>query len=108
MSEPKWTPWPWPEPEYDNCDRGSGEWWNIGGIARTMGHGYNARTEERAKDEANARLIASAPELYEALESYVVAVEELKRNNQFAATFLLGSLADKARAALAKARGEGG
>ena len=44
--------------------------------------------------EANARLIAAAPELLEALEELL------------AETWINGAFADKARAAIAKAKGE--
>ena len=53
-----------------------------------------ARQVTTAEREANARLIAAAPELLEALEELL------------AETWINGAFADKARAAIAKAKGE--
>ena len=47
---------------------------------------------------ANARLIAAAPELLEALEELIAATQHLDQCHQ--------ATADKARAAIAKAKGE--
>jgi len=52
--------------------------------------------------EANARLIAAAPELLEALECYVEKVADLNRYGVMIET----SLRKKAEAAIAKAKGD--
>jgi len=52
--------------------------------------------------DANARLIAAAPELLEALECYVEKVADLNRYGVMIET----SLRKKAEAAIAKAKGE--
>lgn len=53
------TPGPWPEPEHDNDGNGGfSEWWEIEGIARVY-------------KEADARLIAAAPDMYAEL-NYMV------------------------------------
>ncbi len=56
---------------------------------------YDATDEER---DANARLIAAAPDLLEALEQLLAKVE--------CGTALQCELCDKARATIAKAKGE--
>ena len=53
--------------------------------------------------DANARLIAAAPDLLEALEYYVEKVADLSRYGVMIET----SLREKAEAAIAKAKGEG-
>jgi hypothetical protein len=63
MTERKWTPGPW-DISYDN-DTGPNddcfhEWMDVG-PAKITG-------QYRGRDLANARLIAAAPDLYEALE----------------------------------------
>ena len=64
MSQQKHTPGPW-HIDFDDCeaDIHSG----FGMVAKTMGHGKEQDDEGRA----NARLIAAAPELLEALEALV-------------------------------------
>ena len=100
------TPGPWTI-EYDNHGNGSfSEWWNVGpggdGIAKVW-------------NEADARLIAAAPEtaqerdrlkainaeLVEALERTVCALEEVAEDG---GTIIYNETMDIARAALAKAR----
>ena len=101
MTEPKWTPGPW----------------KVGGYMAVRGHTATIETNnERVLlhiatvftdrcDEwsaANSRLIAAAPELYEALKNLVIGYEGAIR--------MLGQDPSEgsryARAVLAKARGE--
>ena len=83
-----WTPGPWSR----EVGAGRGAW-----IAGANMHGWAALAcgNTDAEAEANARLIAAAPELYEALQ---FARDELR--GQFGAEY------DDIDAALAKARGE--
>ena len=97
----KHTPGPWTA-EYDNRGNGGfGEWYNVG-PARVYIVGESS--------EADARLIAAAPDLLEALEA---AVDQLEGFDGIAAggKRVLFSAADRravkqARAALKLARGE--
>lgn len=90
MSEPKWTPGPWNATEipYGFWIEAEKEW-----IATV--HLQDESTN------ATARLIAAAPELYEALErcAAVCAGQDMTKNG------LIDAL-EAARAALAKVRGE--
>ena len=63
-------------------------------------HGYMYSADEKAEQAANARLIAAAPELYEALELLALNIV-----HAFPSMKDLGPIT-KAAAALAKARGE--
>jgi hypothetical protein len=88
------TPGPW-KAEKENAHtgqvatcHGDGDgWWEI--WSPNWGDGINA--------EANARLIAAAPELLEVLECILDISEDI---------IPLGSCGEKARAAIAKAKGE--
>ena len=53
------TPGPWTT-KYDNCDYGSGQWYEISASTKFS---YNAKPEESAEAYANARLMAAAPDL---------------------------------------------
>lgn len=76
-------------------------------VANAGGHANNIWNEQvTAENEANARLIAAAPDLLEALkeilaagESYVDSADEVKAMLRF------GRANDAARAAIAKAEG---
>jgi len=66
---------------------------------RTVHYKYAAAgPNEAARDEANARLIASAPDLLEALQSLVANLAE--------GDFISETRIDAARAAIARATGE--
>lgn len=75
MSEPKWTPGPWrlttsyPPGQWVISSRtafGPGERQH-----RDVGRYFGGRTTDPDEEAANARLIAAAPELYEALAACV-------------------------------------
>lgn len=108
-NEPKWTPGPW-----TNSDG------LVNGIETRAGFGPSNRTSLDIFDaaewplsldqeaQANAHLIAAAPELYEALELAIfcmVANEKIK-NPEWDERATPTSAIGKARAILAKARGE--
>ena len=109
MSEAKHTPGPWKKAERPN-----GPWWHISadyGLDKYKGcgrqavacvHGVSKRRGESAYSEmfeANARLIAAAPELLDALR-YIEGVALANEPRD------LPTIAAKARAAIAKATGE--
>ena len=106
MSEPKFTPGPWEWPKFTP---GPWEWYKADGEYRTLINDClhmiirSVRPEDMwfcpENRDANAALIAAAPELYAALENLVAwaSLEETPR---------LADLLEAARAALAKARGE--
>ena len=121
--EKKWTPGPWRVFEkmqtdsmpVDGTDKGIGSWLHscrqiasgertlLGSVASDEGRkgGYPS---VQSFDEmiSNAHLIAAAPELYEALEEAVVALEMVHRLNDMEDTEELTHL----KSVLAKARGE--
>ena len=65
-TENKHTPGPWAF-DYDNSDDRSGGQWYVSGPARVW-FPYSASEDDTRKALANARLIAAAPDLLEALE----------------------------------------
>jgi hypothetical protein len=86
MSEKKWTPGPWADIQgYVTCRGGYN-------VATVKSHGTY-------EGKANANLIAAAPDLYEALESLIDAMQHPETD------FLCDEIGI-ARSALAKARGE--
>lgn len=93
----KWTPGPWTVDDGDSEAFGvfSADGAGICYLSENPYRGLGLRPE----DSANANLIAAAPDMYEALET-MLAIFAPKLS-------LPGSMASKARAALAKARGEG-
>lgn len=106
MGEPKFTPGPWHygmakikiDDEYDYCIKAV-----IDGSSYVISEAFGRVSERtRPNAEANARLIAAAPELYEALEDalkgWLATTSEPGLN--------LGEIEKKMKAALAKARGE--
>ena len=66
-------------------------------IASTMGNDNSGFYASEQEADANARLIAAAPELLEALEELIAATQHLDPCQ---------ATVDKARAAIAKAKGE--
>lgn len=106
MSAAQFTPGPWKIVSYGDGDNlvicEQDDTWRICFMA-TPGGSPGAM----AKIEANARLIAAAPELYEALALFVAEYVELVESGD--AGFWDAEKESKviiARAALAKARGE--
>lgn len=99
MSERKWTPGPWlfhqPWAGFSKITGPSGEL--IFGIAAGADH------ERQSSDvcDANARLIAAAPELYAALEAITDQLERIGDTRPHKD----GQFIDDARAALKKAQG---
>jgi hypothetical protein len=96
----KHTPGPWGELETESSVYldGCGGWQDIGttkGRVLAIAVGYACSPRDDA--EANARLIASAPELLEALQSIIDSLAE---------GFISETCIDAARAAIRKATGE--
>lgn len=97
------TPGPW-YAERENshagdvatCHWDGGEWWSV----------FSLRWGEGGSAEANARLIAAAPDLLEALDTLttVVGLTAFKYEAQRA---VLQEACDKGRAAINKAKGGG-
>ena len=101
MSEPKWTPGQWRA----TTRQGSWDWVvyteddpNIE-ICQTFHDG----TDENEEGEANAHLIAAAPELYEALLKCLMLLEDYGAGEPDSCA---RELFDEVCAVLAKARGE--
>ena len=100
MSEPKFTPGPW-------------QWSMVSGDYRTLVNEEldtiidSAGTEDMwlcsENIDANASLIAAAPELFELLKEALEDWDETNFDEEYPYRI---DWADKARAALAKARGE--
>ena len=99
MSKATHTPGPWVRAE-----KGHGNYFHVGQVVDSdhmtiaVAHGKNAETE------ANARLIAAAPELLEALEGIRWKSDD-KDSMEFAARITYVQM-DAIRATIAKARGE--
>lgn len=90
----KHTPGPWSH-QYSNSDSsGGGQWYEV---SAPTWFPYNASAQDEETAEANARLMASAPDLLEALEAFVDGVVPEDPNN---------TLWVEARAAIAKAKGQ--
>lgn len=106
MTAPKWTPGPWvvdaDDRDYGACVRTSAEpcvsvaWCGPASAVSAFGS-YSVLLEEV---HANARLIAAAPDLAEALEAVIA---DITADND---TWAPDSSVELARAALAKARGD--
>ena len=92
-TETKWTPGPWHSRGFPTISAGKGN----GMIAKVF-----ERYMDRAEREANANLIAAAPELYEALADARELTQALINDGY------TGYIGQRGRidAALAKARGE--
>jgi hypothetical protein len=102
MSKPKWTPGPWSVFDADDSLLVRDE--NDGFIVDAKNGHWNDDGEYAQSSESapNARLIATAPELYEALADCVEALAHIESIGMRVNPPTL----HKARAALAKARGE--
>jgi hypothetical protein len=105
MSESKHTPGPWEASEV-MLDSGKAimapgrrRKQTVATVYRVIGYEYDTSPEA----EANARLIAAAPELLAALEALAAAMESVAA--QYPDDLLLGSEYADARAAIAKAKG---
>lgn len=102
MSETKHTPGPWVK-DYGNTT------WHIKSIANpiegtpTVAVYHGAKSLTESEKEANAHLIAAAPELYEALEDALKVINECIPD---VCDVPVPGVAPKIRNALAKARGE--
>lgn len=102
MTEPKFTPGPWHSDDYGYIWAGESKDAHM--IAEVRGWGWiqYLPNPEQIQD-ANRDLIAAAPELYGALDELTRMVESLLRVSGNPES---GSFGGKAKAALAKARGE--
>lgn len=91
----KHTPGPWAvdESRHDGCINRIKPFRHIG-----MASGYKVKPGDPEENEANARLMAAAPDLLEALEAFIAHGEQA-----FGHDF---EVMIQARAAIAKARGE--
>lgn len=99
MAERKWTPGPWFCEIMDN-GYGYAVYGKKGGqISSVRSEGGAGINPSSGKAKATAHLIASAPELYEALEQFVYHYPR-------GINPLLDEAAGKARRAIAKSRGE--
>ena len=104
MSDEKFTPGPWQLMPFDGHDDPEAF---MGCIASGSGIIYSGPFSFKSlKGEANAALIASAPDLYEQL-SDLVSLAELDRDADEVGTDMYTVLM-LSREVLAKARGEGG
>lgn len=111
MSAAKHTPGPW-SVSVETRPHSETSWYvtapdpdSRGGAIEVPFHiglaGGNQRTLQSGRTEANARLIAAAPDMFEALTCLLAAIEP----GGFSLEDLRGEMAD-ANAALKKARGE--
>jgi hypothetical protein len=126
MSAPAFTPGPWRvDGDDEGCDGvpyieiATGEsstYHVIAHVQPTFKQGQTLSDDDwslEASDEANAHLIAAAPELYDALEKALAALDADvegapldNREGRLAQAWLRGIFGESARAALRKARGE--
>ena len=75
-------------------------------IASTMGHDNSGFYASEQEADANARLIAAAPELYESLADALADYDNWVSDEDNYPHEHLVAWAEKARAAIAKAKGE--
>ena len=111
-NQTKWTPGPWVFHEASWCeghgDINSDDWASLACVVTHNEHGKLMRNGE---GEANAHLIAAAPELYEALSAFERVKElwlppDTVSEEHFGEAEALHGLRNKMLNALAKARGE--
>ena len=95
MSETKFTPGPWLFSSYKSGNS----------VIVIDGKEFDVATVNYPNRDANAHLIAAAPELYEALEGLLADITEYQEINNLGGQNNHWQV--KAKAALAKARGEG-
>jgi hypothetical protein len=100
MSGENWTPGPWQALPWE-ADNGGTDW-NVWGPKQTNHIGDDNLSGDYGS-EHDARLIACAPELYEALSDFVQMGEQYDWDK---ATTGRDIIMKNARAALRKARGE--
>jgi hypothetical protein len=101
MAETKWTPGPW-----SIVPAGEDEWGEVNVFDRVLVAAHRHVSVEGRTDveaNANARLIAAAPDLYAALEGALVLAEKWA---DYAEGGPKTRAIIRARAALARARGE--
>ena len=94
MTERKWTPGPW---EADGCFIDAN---------RCMEQVCNTLSSVNGRNFADARLIAAAPDLYEALESAEESIATFMGVHGYPMDSGAGDILRQVSAALAKARGE--
>lgn len=109
MGECKWTPGPWVVDfgsvisQAQSLHKGRTHGYGCGNdFVADLNDGEYHEYTDRDEQDANANLIAAAPDLYKALEG-MVREAELDRLGMWVGW---GSLISKSSAALAKARGE--
>lgn len=109
MSESKHTPGPW---IFEPTEVGGGPWPHYGLINGRDGGPVPIHivldpkldVEDDYEAQANARLVAAAPELLEALQAIIQRENDFNRWGQ--GTLIGDSVADNARRAIAKATGQ--
>jgi len=118
MSEITHTPGPWSYRKADDhdgydidSDNGAGpeDWIGLARVEKFADYAQDDDTEPArcaAESLANARLIASAPELLEALDSLTSEVDKRCTRGRIEGTTALALAVFAARAAIAKAKGE--
>lgn len=74
-NETKFTPGPWTVSEYTNYD-GWSVFADVIGCVAERWPAYTMSEDQKTEAHANARLIAAAPELYEALKSAREFIED--------------------------------
>lgn len=94
MNETKFTPGPWLFSSYKSGNS----------VIVIDGKEFDVATVNYPNRDANAHLIAAAPELYEALEGLLADITEYQEINNLGGQNNHWQV--KAKAALAKARGE--
>lgn len=103
MTEPKFTPGPW---KFDGEEAG---YYDLPTLNIRDKDGYIVAGAVGYIDNSNlsnAHLIAAAPDLYEALSDFAEYENLMEDGDDIAAMLKYGDASRKARAALAKARGE--
>ena len=95
MNETKFTPGPWLFSSYRSGNS----------VIVIDGKEFDVATVNYPNRDANAHLIAAAPELYEALDGLLADITEYQEINNLGGQNNHWQV--KAKAALAKARGEG-